>query len=44
MISNEIDIEYWRRALAQRSRIQIPGFLQPAAAEALARELAEAVP
>lgn len=44
MISNEIDIEHWRRALAQHSRIQIPGFLQPAAADALARELAEAVP
>ena len=44
MISNEIDIEHWRHALAQRSRIQIPGFLQPAAADALARELAEAVP
>ncbi len=44
MISNEIDMEHWRRALAQHSRIQIPGFLQPAAADALARELAEAVP
>lgn len=44
MISNDIDIEHWRRALAQRSRIQIPDFFQPAAADALGRELAEAVP
>jgi SM-20-related protein len=44
MISNEIDIDHWRRALAKRSRIQIPDFLQPAAAEAFARELAERVP
>ncbi|MBN8214725.1 MAG: 2OG-Fe(II) oxygenase [Xanthomonadales bacterium] len=44
MISNEIDIDHWRRALAERSRIQIPDFLQPAAAEAFARELAERVP
>ncbi len=44
MISNEIDIDDWRRALAQRTRIQIPDFLQPAAAETLARELAERVP
>ncbi len=44
MISNEIDIDHWRRALAERSRVQIPDFLQPAAAVALARELSEAVP
>jgi SM-20-related protein len=44
MISNEIDIDHWRRALAERSRVQIPDFLQPAAAEAFARELAERVP
>ena len=44
MISNEIDIDHWRRALAERSRIQIPDFLQPVAAEAFARELAERVP
>jgi SM-20-related protein len=44
MISNEIQIDHWRRALAERSRVQIPDFLQPAAAEALARELGGAVP
>lgn len=44
MISNDIDIEHWQRELTLRSRVQIPAFLQPAAAEALARELAVDVP
>jgi SM-20-related protein len=44
MISNDLDIEDWCRVLAERSRVQIPDFLQPAAAEMLARELAEQVP
>jgi SM-20-related protein len=44
MISNELDIEYWRAMLAKDSRTQIADFLQPAAAEALARELNERVP
>ena len=44
MISNELDVERWRHALAVRTRIQIPGFLQDAAAEALSRELSERVP
>lgn len=44
MISNDLDIEHWCRVLAERSRVQIPDFLQPAAAEMLARELAEQVP
>jgi SM-20-related protein len=44
MISNKIDIDHWRRALAERSRVQIPDFLQPAAAGAFARELADRVP
>jgi len=44
MISNDLDIDHWRRALALNGRIQIPGFLQPAAAEALTDELATRVP
>ncbi len=44
MISNEIDLDFWRHALAQRARIQIPDFLQPAAAEALAEELETRIP
>lgn len=44
MISNDLDLEHWRRALASRSRVQIPGFLQPAAAEALAQDLEQRVP
>lgn len=44
MISNEIDIDHWRRQLAQHSRVQIPNFLQADAAELLAEELARRVP
>lgn len=44
MISNDLDIDHWRRELAMRGHVQIPGFLQPPAAEALARELSERVP
>lgn len=44
MINNDIDLEFWRHALAQRSRIQIPDFLQPSAADALAEELETRVP
>lgn len=44
MISNDIDIDHWRRQLAQRSRVQIPDFLQPEAAEALADELSTRTP
>ena len=44
MISNDLDVDHWRRALALRSRVQIPDFLQPAAADALAAELIERVP
>lgn len=44
MISNEIDIDHWRRALVEHSRVQIPDFLQAAAADALVHELSERVP
>ncbi len=44
MINNDLDLERWRHRLALHGRVQIPDFLQPAAAEALARELAERVP
>jgi SM-20-related protein len=44
MISNDLDIDPWRRALAQRSRVQIANFLQPDAADRLAAELAERIP
>lgn len=44
MINNDLDIDHWRRALAARSRVQIADILQPAAAQALSRELADAVP
>lgn len=44
MLNDDLDLEYWRDRLAQRTRIQVPEFLQPAAAEALARELSERVP
>ena len=44
MISNDIDIDHWRRQLAQRSRVQIPDVLQPEAAEALADELSTRTP
>lgn len=44
MINDEIDIERWRHALALRSRVQIPDFLQADAAEALADELSTRTP
>lgn len=44
MISNDIEIDHWRRALAQRTCVQIPAFLQPDAADLLATELAERTP
>lgn len=44
MISNDLDIDRWKRGLAQRSRVQIAEFLQPDAADALAAELAGRVP
>lgn len=44
MISNELDVERWRGELAQRTRVQVPGFLQPGAAETLERCLAIEVP
>lgn len=44
MISNDLDIDHWCRTLAARSRVQVPDFLQAAAADALARELAGQVP
>ena len=44
MISNELDIAPYRRILAERDRVQIADFLQPAAAEALQRCLASEIP
>jgi len=44
MISNDIDIDRWRRQLALRSRVQIPDFLQADAADALADELSTRTP
>jgi SM-20-related protein len=44
MIDNDLDLEHWRTTLRTQSRVQIPDFLQPEAAEALANELAERVP
>jgi SM-20-related protein len=44
MISNDIEIDHWRRELTQHSRVQIPLFLQPDAADLLAVELAERIP
>jgi Rps23 Pro-64 3,4-dihydroxylase Tpa1-like proline 4-hydroxylase len=44
MISNELDIEPYRQALARDGRVQVPGFLQAAAAERLADCLRREVP
>ena len=44
MINNELDVDLWKTRLAARSRVQIPDFLQPGAAEALRDCLAHAVP
>ncbi len=44
MINNSLDIEFWKARLAERSRLQIPDFLQPEAAEALRDCLAREVP
>jgi len=44
MISNDLDVEGWRRGLQTRTRVQIPDFLQPPAADALARCLETDVP
>jgi len=44
MISNQLDVAHWRQELARASRVQITDFLQPEAAEALARCLADEVP
>jgi Rps23 Pro-64 3,4-dihydroxylase Tpa1-like proline 4-hydroxylase len=44
VIDPGIDLEYWRAELARRTRVQIPGWLQPEVAEALHRCLAHAVP
>lgn len=44
MISNELDFEPYRQALARDGRVQIPGFLQADAAEQLAGCLRQDVP
>jgi Rps23 Pro-64 3,4-dihydroxylase Tpa1-like proline 4-hydroxylase len=44
MIDNDLDIEPYRRELAARGRVQVPGFLQADAAQALQRCLASEVP
>lgn len=44
MISNDLDIDVWRRHLARHGRVQIPRFLQDDAAERLHRCLREEVP
>lgn len=44
MISNEVDFDPYRKQLAQRSRVQIPGFLQDDAAEQLRNCLQRDVP
>ncbi len=44
MINNNLDIEHLRLELALRSRVQIPDFLQPEAAEAIAHCLNSDVP
>ncbi|MFN7551346.1 MAG: 2OG-Fe(II) oxygenase [Pseudomonadota bacterium] len=44
MIDPGIDLEYWRAELARRTRVQIPGWLAPAAAGDLHRCLAAEVP
>jgi len=44
MINNDLDVDHWKRELAARTRLQIPGFLQPGAAEFLRDCLARQVP
>lgn len=44
MINNDLDLDRWRQHLAVHGRVQVPGFLQDAAAEALAKELEQQVP
>lgn len=44
MINNALDVDFWKLQLAARSRVQIPDFLQPDAAERLRDCLAREVP
>lgn len=44
MINNELNITLYRQRLVQNTRVQIPGFLQEDAAEAIHRCLAEEIP
>lgn len=44
MINNDLDLDRWRQHLARHGRVQVPAFLQEAAAEALATELEQRVP
>lgn len=44
MINNNLDADFWKAQLAARSRVQIPDFLQPDAAERLRDCLAREVP
>lgn len=44
MINPELDFSPFQRQLAQRGRVQIPGFMEPAAAAALADCLRDQVP
>lgn len=44
MIDNDLDHARWRGHLAVHGRVQVPGFLQAAAADALAAELEQRVP
>lgn len=44
MIADDVDFVPWAQRLAAHGRVQIPGFLQPAAAEALEAELSARVP
>ena len=44
MINNDLDLEHWRRQLAQCARVQVRDFLQPVAAERLHRCLTTQVP
>ena len=44
MINDALDLNRWRQQLVQRTRVQIPDFLQPEAAEAIHRCLREDTP
>ncbi len=44
MINSDLDLAHWRQILAERSRVQIPDFLQVSAANAFAEELAARIP